>query len=234
MNNTVPFLQDEEIRDLFENLAKKLLGESDRGAIIIGATYIEDQLSFLIDKTLPSDENKKYRNRLFKYPGPLSSFSAKIELSYAFRLIDKNLYNSLNILRQIRNKAAHVSEEFQLKNYENERTEMLSFGPSIPIQVRNIITEFLVKLSLNDLNEVFNKHNAPEELREQILRENLENGNLEDSVNNQIPHWELIYGLSLIAGLIKFNRIQVETVLEENKTWAGLLKKLNESNDKTE
>jgi hypothetical protein len=94
-----------EVEEICLDLFDKLLAESGRGAILVGMEYINTHLGNFIASILPS-KSQKYRKKMLEYPGPLSSFSARIEMCYAFRYIQEPTYASLHALRQIRNEAA--------------------------------------------------------------------------------------------------------------------------------
>ena len=51
--------------------------------------------------------SNRLREKLFTGYGPLSSFSAKIDIAYSLNLITENLKGDLHILREIRNEFAH-------------------------------------------------------------------------------------------------------------------------------
>jgi hypothetical protein len=73
---------------------------------IVAAAIIEEKLTeALLTKMRPlSGEMKK---RLFEGYGPLSSFSAKIDLSFALQVIDTQARSDLTVVRKIRNQFAH-------------------------------------------------------------------------------------------------------------------------------
>jgi DNA-binding MltR family transcriptional regulator len=48
------------------------------------------------------------KQRLFDGYGPLSSFSAKIDLSYALQILNKDQYDDLTVIRRIRTQFAHA------------------------------------------------------------------------------------------------------------------------------
>src|SRR5690606_26151882 len=100
-----PIFDYPEFNETFNKLFDKLLNESGRGALLIGTSYVEEHLEKFILRVLPNNQ-KNYTSRLLNYPGPLSSFSAKLELSFAFRLIPEDTYTALNNLRKFRNEAA--------------------------------------------------------------------------------------------------------------------------------
>jgi DNA-binding MltR family transcriptional regulator len=60
--------------------------------------------------------NKKDHARLFRGYGPLSSFAAKTDIAYAFKIIPKPMFDALNILRRLRNKIAHSAETVDLSH----------------------------------------------------------------------------------------------------------------------
>lgn len=54
--------------------------------------------------TIPSNT---FDDRLFKGYGPLSTFNAKIDMARALEIVDEKTYNTLRILKSIRNEVAH-------------------------------------------------------------------------------------------------------------------------------
>lgn len=113
---------------MFNSLTETLKSESDRGSIIIGAAKVEDALTDYLEKIIPN-KSKTYKKKLFEYPGLLSSFSAKIELSYCFRYINENLYTTLNALRKIRNQAAHSSNSFKIEDLREQFSGNCKYRP---------------------------------------------------------------------------------------------------------
>ena len=73
-----------------------LSNESHRGAVLIGTARVEEYLEKLVLYILPND-SKVYTKKLLDYPGTLSSLSSKIELLYAFRIIDYKFYLSMQL-----------------------------------------------------------------------------------------------------------------------------------------
>ncbi|MCD6051399.1 MAG: Mannitol repressor, partial [Verrucomicrobia bacterium] len=82
---------------------RSLFKESDRGAVLISATRLEEKLEQLhrAQITQKVAEPKKLLEELFRPYAPLSSFSAKIQLAHAYGLIDADDYADLNIVRKI-------------------------------------------------------------------------------------------------------------------------------------
>jgi hypothetical protein len=78
--------------------------ESDRGAAILAGSFLENALGlFLRSKA----RDPKIADQLFGVMGPLSSFSQRIAVAYAFSFIPEWQYRDLELLRKIRNHFAH-------------------------------------------------------------------------------------------------------------------------------
>lgn len=95
----------------FTRLRLELKRQSDRGAAILGAPYVELALERAV-KTRVADakvrRDKTLFDRLFKdRNAPLGTFSAKIDLAFGLLLIGKHTYHDLGIIRGVRNDFAH-------------------------------------------------------------------------------------------------------------------------------
>ena len=101
---------DTRHQNMLENYAQvsdSLGTESDRGAVIIAAAWMEGLLEQAIHKRLvPSAATS---DELIGSQTPISTFSAKIELAYRLALISEEARKSLKIVRKLRNDFAHVS-----------------------------------------------------------------------------------------------------------------------------
>jgi hypothetical protein len=85
-----------------------LSNESDRGAVILATTAIEDILEHTIITRLPGlSADEAARKRMFENDGVLSSFSKKTEMAYAMGIIDGECRKKIDIVREIRNACAH-------------------------------------------------------------------------------------------------------------------------------
>jgi hypothetical protein len=172
----------------------KLTNESDRGAILIGTSKVEEYLKRIILAVLPS-KSRQYTSRLLNYPGPLSSFSAKIELCYAFRVIGTEVYDALNILRKIRNSAAHSDTEFSLTSIAFELNKVYSFEYGFDHVVHELSWINLIKwkkkivarglAEQGDVEELWEKHIPEPEKDERLLE--------------QLEIWKLAHGLCMLC-----------------------------------
>ena len=196
--------------ELNSDFAIKLTNESERGAILIGVSKVEVYLESLILKVLPSQE-KSYTNKLLNYPGALSSFSGKIELSFAFGILDKATYESLNTLRKIRNDAAHSKEEFSLQKNKKNLEIIYSFEYGFPEIVHRLSFDHLIAWK----KDIIKKGLADKNLLDKFNVEDLWNKHIPDpetneSIQEQLTIWKLAYGLTLLC-------LKLEVITDEYK-----------------
>jgi Domain of unknown function (DUF4145) len=91
-------------------LLRELGSQTDRGVAIISAAWLEEIIELIILGRfieLPEDRRKALFDRM---GAPLSSFSAKIEISFAIGAISNDVRTALHLVREIRNKFAHSLE----------------------------------------------------------------------------------------------------------------------------
>jgi hypothetical protein len=78
--------------------------ESDRGAAILAGSFAEHSLGTFLHHRVA---DKGLAEKLFGPVGPLSSFSQRIAVAYAFRQINQQQYRDFEAIRQARNYFAH-------------------------------------------------------------------------------------------------------------------------------
>lgn len=218
-----------EIDEIFVHFKDTLLDESERGAILIGTEKVDEQLSKLIERILPR-KSRKYKEKLLKYPGVLSSFSAKIELAYAFRLISEELRISLNNLRKIRNEAAHSSNSFSIADYRKGFEEIFTVVLT-PLQLQNMALSLMFNPDFGDIHSAQRFENMTEEEKREEVNRMIEDTGFIGDVEKQIPRWELMFGLSMICVIIKREEDKILELLGKSKTWSELNKKVNKKED---
>lgn len=158
-----------------------LIKESDRGSVIVGASMLEHLLEKLIRKKLfaaTKGSRKESTKSLFERNGPFSSFWSNINFTYALGIIDEDIYNSLELIRKIRNEFAH--------NYD-----MVSFDDT---KISNKMKKLIIlenKLSL--LNQ-----NGPENNNDKT--NNSENTEIEDK--NKDDRHIFVLTVSFIGGYL--------------------------------
>jgi DNA-binding MltR family transcriptional regulator len=221
-----------EINELFNKLLDNLLSESGRGALLIATSHVDEHLTRLIEAALPKSLSKNHKDKLFKYPGPLSSFSAKIELSYAFRLIDQNFYNSLNALKKLRNEAAHSSRSFELFELNERMKAVYDLGPAVPSVVREIGIKMMLESKFASIKRMFERHKLDEQSQQRVMEGILNDEQKMKSLERESPFWELLYGLCLICGFIVYEREKISSLTENINTWSDILGNAKLVNDK--
>jgi hypothetical protein len=83
--------------------------ESDRGALILAATSIEDTLEWTLGMRMkPLETDISARKEIFGVDGILGTYSEKISMAYALGIIDKRGRNDIDLVREIRNACAHA------------------------------------------------------------------------------------------------------------------------------
>jgi len=79
--------------------------ESDRGAVLVSSSYLEDRLGELIRRFLVAGSDTKAL--LDDFNGPFGTFSARIKGAHGLGIINDAERNRLETLRKIRNEFAH-------------------------------------------------------------------------------------------------------------------------------
>jgi DNA-binding MltR family transcriptional regulator len=98
-------------KDRVAIVRETLLKESDRGCAIFGAAILHDDLEGLLRAFFRTDEDsvKRAVDPLFQTYAPLATFSSRIQIAFALKLITKDLKYRLDIIRRLRNDFAHES-----------------------------------------------------------------------------------------------------------------------------
>jgi DNA-binding MltR family transcriptional regulator len=93
---------------------KALVNESDRGLVLLTVSRLDELLEELHRNHIRSTATPedKFINDLFAVHAPLSTFSAKIKLAFGYGLISKEDSLDMELLRSLRNDAAHTIDEF--------------------------------------------------------------------------------------------------------------------------
>lgn len=94
----------EALKRSFE-LVKEIESQTDRGAAIVGAAWVEEELGAAIQSFLHHDT--KASPRLFGRAGAISTFSAKIDLARVLGMCTAAIAADLHIIREVRNEFAH-------------------------------------------------------------------------------------------------------------------------------
>ncbi|MGA7562926.1 MAG: MltR family transcriptional regulator [Desulfobaccales bacterium] len=96
----MPEINSTRIQAVVDKLREE---QSDRACAILGVATLEALLENLLRRWMLPDAPEE----LFKSVGPLATFSARIDIAYAFGLISPLERRDLHLLRKIRNDFAH-------------------------------------------------------------------------------------------------------------------------------
>lgn len=88
---------------------RRLSDESDYTTVIVGTALVETALRLSIRARMNSALTRVDEQQLFDGDAPLSTFSSKIRVAFAFEVLDAELRDEVNRLRAIRNAFAHSS-----------------------------------------------------------------------------------------------------------------------------
>jgi hypothetical protein len=129
-------MDEEQLEAGFNLLRNGILPDAkkqpDRYLAIVMCAVIEENLADIVKNRLV--DHKKTRDKLFKYPGPLSNFSAQIDLGYMIGMYPDHFTRMLHSLRNIRNKFAHDMRplDFEMLEIKSEMSGLKyieSFSP---------------------------------------------------------------------------------------------------------
>jgi DNA-binding MltR family transcriptional regulator len=88
--------------------------ESDRGAVLVAAAYIDDALGCVLTAAFVADT--AVTKRLLEYPGAASTLAARTDLAYCFGLIGRDMYEDIRRITKIRNRFAHAMTGARFSN----------------------------------------------------------------------------------------------------------------------
>ena len=100
----------------------------ERSAVLCGASRLDIELAGLIKAIMPVDGAEILkRDKVFGPDRPLGTFSSRTRTAYRLGLIDKPLYDAINVIRNIRNEFAHSISPIVLSEGPNaDRIETLN------------------------------------------------------------------------------------------------------------
>jgi mannitol operon repressor len=117
-----------------DTVLSELIGESDRSVVLLMTSLLDNALTVIIAKSLCFSPDENEIDAIFRFEGPLGSFSHKIEIAFLFGLIEDSTYQQLNIVREMRNACAHSNHpltfsEEALVNVAKRLFHPLGFSP---------------------------------------------------------------------------------------------------------
>lgn len=89
-----------EVTEIVDEMEK----ETDRGAALVGAAFLDDMLSLLLEAALVDEDISK---AFLTESGGISEFGIRIKLAYCMGLIGPIMLQDLNLVKEIRDEFAH-------------------------------------------------------------------------------------------------------------------------------
>jgi hypothetical protein len=86
---------------------EEFYGESDRASAILLGSMVESALEVALKSVLRPDMPSDLSQRLFEGDGVMSTFSAKINLGFAFAILGTKAKHDLDLIKLLRNSFAH-------------------------------------------------------------------------------------------------------------------------------
>lgn len=167
-------LHNEPYIDGLNSLWESIHEHDDRGMVLTISAFAEDTLGLLLLAYMR--EEKQSKELVEGFNAPLGTFSARIKAALALGLMRKDQYDSLEILRKIRNEFAHnwtgVSldrEDIQsrIKQLQPSRIEVLAtkngeeFDITDRTRLQNKMSDVLCDLRLLAKSLQKEGHKAP-------------------------------------------------------------------------
>jgi len=107
---------------------RSLVEESDKGCVIIIGSILEETLRQLHEAHIAANTHPneaKIFKELVRVHAPLSTFAGVIQIAYAYGLFSYNDFRDLEIIRRLRNEAAHCVWDFSLRDSGVQNMVML-------------------------------------------------------------------------------------------------------------
>lgn len=123
----------------FPEIFRRLSQEGETAQVLIFGSYLEDRITGIIRTQMKHLSSKEDENSLFGPHGPLSTFSARVLLSYQLGWISTDTKNKLDAFRKIRNHFAHKA--YQAKLADTEIAKFLQKIDYNPSRMLDVITD---------------------------------------------------------------------------------------------
>ena len=108
---------------------KEMSGTSDRAVVITLAAMLDGALQTRIAKSLGFNPTDDEIDHIFRFEGPLGTFSGRMEIACLFGIIDDDAYTQLNIIRDMRNASAHSQHALTFSDTPLSNVALRLFEP---------------------------------------------------------------------------------------------------------
>jgi mannitol operon repressor len=123
-------LTQEQLNSTFDEIFR----QSDRAAAVVSGGVLEEILQRMIISFLMPHSNVS--KSMFEGLAPLSTFAAKIDISYHLGLINELEYEDLTLIKKIRNQFAHTikSVNFETDSIKDRCLQLKTLNKTKPPQ----------------------------------------------------------------------------------------------------
>jgi DNA-binding MltR family transcriptional regulator len=108
----------EESKKRAKKLGEILFKETHRGCALVGGALLDERLLKLIQARMIERATANKLESFFEGHGPLATFAARTHLAYLLSFIANNVYQDLCVIRGVRNRFAHSSEDLDFSDKE--------------------------------------------------------------------------------------------------------------------
>jgi hypothetical protein len=79
------------------------------------AAMLDDALTYRLSFSLAFEPSQTDFERIFRFEGPLGTFSARMEIAFLIGAIEADTYTQLKMIREMRNACAHSKQPLTFK-----------------------------------------------------------------------------------------------------------------------
>ena len=226
------FMAHPEVEEYLRDLLPTLISESDRGAVLLAASQIDEQLKRLFECLLPEKTSNKRKKEIFNPTGPFGGFCSKLDVAYVCRVLPASLVQAIHKFRKLRNTVAHEALSFRLQDHKQDIYEIFALvGPGVDLGVNRMALELMFESMLAQLTTVESPTDEGKPLFEDrgaVLDYLGKNAHLFKVAADHQQRWELGIGVGIICGLITYHRERLVAALGPENTLVPLLGKVQE------
>lgn len=218
------FMSHPEVRMYLSALLPTLIAESDRGAVLLAASQIDEELRKLFEALIPEGTSRNRRKDIFNRMGPFGGFSSKLEVAFVCRLLPDNIVRAAHKLRGLRNTVAHEANAFTLKAHKKTLYEMFAcMGPGVDVGVNQVAMNVMLEGILREMTTIERSDERGVTIfadRQEALEYLGADAELLRVASEHQHRWELGIGVGVICGMIILHREKTLEALGPRRTVA--------------
>ncbi|WP_321391980.1 hypothetical protein [Emcibacter sp.] len=202
-----------EVQTIVEETLPILINESDRGAVLVGLSVIDEQLYQLFDKLVPQNIGRKKKKEILDYNGFAGTLSSKLNTALVCRLLPIYLIEAVHTLRKIRNRLAHAPSSFSLEENKQDIEYIYDqLGENINSGLSQLALQFVREMMIDELMKSgrpvhpFDLSKGKFANQGEAIAYIQSDKNLTKIYDLVEPKYKFAYGIALMCGLIISHR----------------------------